>query len=94
LRSSARRPTAAPRKARGEIRGDIERREYEAQASDHDYSRPNDLPRGDIQVKLRHPEIAGGKDEQTGTDQPAGVEAPTQQGSNDNDREDRKNTRG
>jgi hypothetical protein len=44
----------------GQIGSDIDRREDKAQAGDHDDSRPDDLPGGNVQIHPRHPEIAGG----------------------------------
>src|SRR5277367_387271 len=54
---------AAQRKRDIEISGNIQWREDHPQTEYHDHSRPDGLPRGNIQVELRHPEIAGGKNQ-------------------------------
>jgi hypothetical protein len=50
-----------------EISGNIQWRKDHTQARYHDHSRPDGLPRGNIEVELRHPEIAGGEPKAIGS---------------------------
>ena len=54
------------------------------------HPRPDDLARADVQVHLRHPIVAGGHQQQSGADQPAGIRPSAEQEADDRHREDRK----
>jgi hypothetical protein len=59
-------------------RGDVRRGENHRQPANHHAARPDDLPRADVEVHLRHPVVSNAHDDQSRSYQPARID-PTRE---------------
>ena len=72
----------------------IERRENHGEAGDEHDSRPDDLPWADFEIQARHPVASEGQDEQPSGHEIARIDSAREEHADDQEHDDRENSRG